>query len=326
MPLYQVTYRCETLSRIFSARRRWLPPQYDFVILPPSLPGKLRRLAVPRKPDDRQYEVNMVRLARLPVAGGEISLRISRRAPSAPLAPQPPPRHAVPLAFSRACSYTPVTISAPALPASPTLFTQKVVRSPNAVPTDDCDFDTWELLSYQGVTDSDVAAAAAQLGAQHLSPLYPDSAAADAAPAAAWPSPVEGRVVALASGLELPAVAARLSRMSVVSVSRSVVFFVDPSSPASYLTAEAFTAFGHDGTVTGPQRGYSLHGVPFRPRASHGPFADVCVLGADYLRSVRLEIEYSNGGRVRLFPKDPAAVAPPTTFPTSLGGPSPLDA
>lgn len=38
-----------------------MPTQYDYVVLPASLPGKVKQLAVPRKADDRPYTVDMVR-------------------------------------------------------------------------------------------------------------------------------------------------------------------------------------------------------------------------------------------------------------------------
>lgn len=208
----------------------------------------------------------------------------------------------------------------PRLPLTPPLLSppQRVVPNPTPLPSDaDAALDHYELLSYAGVTDADVAEAARLLGAEHLSRVH---ATADG-DAPAWPA--EGVLFRCASGLELPVAAVTISRelpsladasdpagvkanpAERVVLTRTCVAFLDPSSPATYLTAEAFGAFGLErSVVTGPQRGFSCAGgVPIRPRAAHGLAADVCVLGADFLRFAQVEISYRDGA-VRVHPRD----------------------
>lgn len=171
---------------------------------------------------------------------------------------------------------------------------QRVVRNPTPIASDeDRDLDTYELLSYHGVDEADVAEAARQLGAEHLCRRTAGDAAAPQ-----WPA--EGLLFRCASGAELPVVAVSLARQlpgGGGTVTATVVAFLDTSSPATFLTAEAFEAFGLSGVVTGPQKGFSCPGaaVPFRPRAAHGHAAAVSVLGADFLRCAQVQISYETG-------------------------------
>lgn len=176
---------------------------------------------------------------------------------------------------------------------------QRVVRNPTPLASDgDHDLDTWELLSYAGVTDDDVLEAARRLGVAHLGRCPGDEPL--------WPA--AGRLFRCASGLELPVVPVRVTRRlpGGATTTLTVVAFLDCSSPASYFTAEAFAAFGHPGVVTGPQAGYRCTGsVPIRPRAAHGQAAAVCVLGADFLRHAHVQIDFdSSDGAVTVQPKE----------------------